>query len=189
MKSCPFEKKVIDYIEGEMSLGEVSDFENHLTGCDRCQKEVAELKRFHQILANDEVPIPNSAFFDKLKVRIRQKEIVHRRYPVWQLVRIFVPAAVVILMIFVLFNRPKHTVEILVPISGLLEDKDFNNLLLDKIIDERMFAHFSALEEYFIPDIEGSVSEFDAEQKSEFIKILSEKFRCLPRLSAPKYGG
>lgn len=179
MKNCKYRDKVINYIDGQLNYQEAYDFESHLKTCGSCQKEIIEFKRVYEILDNDEVPVPEQGFFDKLRIRIRMKEIILKPSPVWQITRIAAPVLAVLVVVFLIFNKPRGTIEITVPISSLLQNEDFNNLLLDRIIDDKVVTHFTTLEDYFTPNIEEYLNEFSEDEKVEFIKIITEKFRNL----------
>jgi len=176
MKRCMIGGKIIDYIEGLLSDKDRLDFENHLKFCNYCQKEIEEYKKLYDIFKYDEVPAPEQEFFEKLKIKGHQREIVYKRYPVWKTLGILSPAAMAALIIFVLLKPSRQTIEISIPVSNLLESKDISYLLLDRVVDEKLSKQFTALEEYFQPDVEESINELAREEKEEFIKKVHSKY-------------
>lgn len=172
---CQFQERVIDYIEGLLDVQNKNIFETHLKECDVCQKELSAIKKIYAMMDKDEVVIPAEEVFIKMKSRVRQQEIVLKR-PLWKIWSILIPALGVLVFVL-LFNRQKEqSLEISVPIFSLSQDKYFNVLLLERIVDNNIVSQFNALEEYFDEDIEQGLKDLTTDEQRKFIEIISEKY-------------
>lgn len=172
---CQFQERIIDYIEGLLDAQHKSIFEVHLKECDVCQKELSAIKKIYGMMDNDKVIIPAEEIFAKMKNRVRQHEIVLKR-PLWKIWSILIPVLGVLIFVL-LFNRQKEqSLEISVPISSLSQDKYFNTLLLERIVDNNIVNQFNILEEYFTEDIEQGLKDLTTDEQQKFIEAISEKY-------------
>lgn len=175
MKGCKFKERALDYIEGLLDEQHKTIFEAHLKECNVCQKEWSVIKKIYGVIDKDTVPIPEEEIFVKIKNKVCQQEIVLSK-PLWKILGILAPVLGV-LVFMLLFNQPKEqSLEISVPISNLAQDKYFNALLLERIIDNNIVSQFNALEEHFIVDIEQGLKELTTNEQQEFIKMMTEKY-------------
>ncbi|GEM_PF-1475749 len=55
-----------EYIDGDLSPELHAAISAHLSGCERCRREVKELRRTIDLVKEDEVPIPPESHFDRL---------------------------------------------------------------------------------------------------------------------------
>jgi len=175
MKSCKKSDLIIAYLDRMLDPNDALLFEDHINICPFCQEEIAAYKRTFEILDADEVPVPEPAYFDRLKTAIRQNIIRPGQKTLWTIVKVLVPVAAV-LILFVVLHKPKGTVEMSVDVSSIIQDENFNNMLLGKIIDDRIVEQFNALEDYYASDIEENIGELSSAEKTEFIKRLSAKY-------------
>lgn len=172
---CQFQERIIDYIEGLLDAQHKGIFEAHLKECDVCQKELSAIKKIYGMMDNDKVIIPAEEIFAKMKNRVRQQEIVLKR-PLWKIWSILIPVLGVLIFVL-LFNRQKEQfLEISVPISSLSQDKYFNTLLLERIVDNNIVNQFNILEEYFTEDIEQGLKDLTTDEQQKFIEAISEKY-------------
>ena len=179
MRICQdFKDKIIDYIEHAMPQEERNRFEQHLNSCEHCQKEYTRVKKLYELLDKDVVSVPEQAFFDKLKISVRQREIRLRKFRVSKWVKVLIPAfAVVMLALYVL--RPEKTVEISVPTSVLLEDETIAEISLGGIIDDKLVNDLIVVEDNLPIDIDETIPELSDEEKAEFIEILDKELSKL----------
>ena len=179
MRVCQkFKHKVIDYLEHAMSQEEHRRFSEHLNSCKHCQEEYIRVKKLYELLDTDMIPMPEQAFFDRLKTSIRQREIRLRKFSVPKLVKVLIPAfAVTILALYIL--RPEKTVEISIPTAFLLEDETIAEISIGGIVDNKLLNDLKIVEDYLPRDIDGMIAEFSDKEKSEFIRILDEELSKL----------
>lgn len=175
MKNCKFKDRVIDYIEGLMDNQNIIVFENHLKECGVCREELSAMKKIYEIMNKDTISIPEKEFFEKLKNKIRQQEIIIKN-PLWKILGILAPVLGVLIFVLLFNLRRERSVEIAVSISNLAQDEYLNTLLLERIVDNNTVNQFNVLEEYFTADIEQGLKELTADEKKEFIKIINEKY-------------
>lgn len=179
MRICQeFKDKVIDYIEHAMPEQERNRFEQHLNSCKHCQQEYTRVKELYELLDKDVVPVPEQAFFDELKISVRQREIRLRKFRVSRLVKVLIPAfAVVMLALYVL--RPENTVRISVPTSVLLEDETIAEISLGGIIDDKLVNDLIVVEDDLPIDIDETIHGLSDVEKAEFIEILDKELSKL----------
>jgi predicted anti-sigma-YlaC factor YlaD len=172
-KKC--KEKLLDYLEHLLSDAEQKEFEEHLQQCSSCQKEYLSLKKLYGILDRDEVILPETQFFDDLKVTVRQKDSTPQRSSVWKITRVLIPVAVTAAIVLLLY-QPSQTTEISVPVADLLEDRDIASYALSQIVDDALVNELTGIEDQFMYDIDEILDELSAEQKAQFIKVLYEKY-------------
>ncbi|MCK4830136.1 zf-HC2 domain-containing protein [bacterium] len=179
MRICQeFKHEVIDYLEHTMSQEEHRKFEEHLNRCKHCQEEYIRVKKFYKLLDKDMIPMPEQAFFDRLKTSIRQREIRLRKFSVPRLIKVLVPAfAVTMLALYIL--RPEKTVEISIPTAVLLEDETIAEISIGGIVDNKLLNDLKIVEDYLPGDIDETIAELSDEEKSEFMRILDEELSKL----------
>lgn len=179
MRICQeFKDKVIDYIEHAMPEQERNRFEQHLNSCKHCQQEYTRVKELYELLDKDVVPVPKQAFFDELKISVRQREIRLRKFRVSRLVKVLIPAfAVVMLALYVL--RPEKTVRISVPTSVLLQDETIAKISLGGIIDDKLVNDLIVVEDDLPIDIDETIHGLSDVEKAEFIEILDKELSKL----------
>lgn len=175
MRKCGFNERVIDYIEGALGVDDSLTFEEHLKTCELCQREVNEIKKVYEIMDKDVVPEVEKEFFERLKVQVRQMEIVHKR-PYWRIFRILVPIFAVLALIVVPKLRHENRVEISISVSNLVETGELNYLLLDRVIDEEILSQFEILEEDFTSNIESGLEELSVDEKKNLIESIRKRY-------------
>jgi hypothetical protein len=179
MSTCKHysERKIIDIIEGTASEAERKRFDEHRRRCAQCQQEYDLLKRLYTVLDTDEVVLPDEKFFEDLKTTIKRERIERPRFFIPKAIRIFVPvcAAAAVLLFFVT-RRAEPTVELEIPASALLADRDIADMSLRGIIDEELISDMSVLEDYAAPGLHHSIGELSREEQTTFIEMVSEKY-------------
>lgn len=100
MKCNTIHKKLIFYLDGELSPKEMEDIKNHLSECKACAAFAEELKKTQAILNAEKSNELNPFFYTRLKAKMEAEESVNYT-PRWQSawVRILQPAAFSILLI------------------------------------------------------------------------------------------
>ncbi len=179
MRVCQeFKREVIDYLEHAMSQEEHRRFEEHLNKCKHCQEEYIKVKKLYELLDKDMIPMPEQAFFDRLKTSIRQREIRLRKFNLPRLVKVLIPAfAVTMIALYIL--RPEKTVELSVPTAVLLEDETIAEISIGGIVDNKLLNDLKIVEDYLPGDIDESIAELGDKEKSEFMRILDEELSKL----------
>ncbi len=176
MKNCQaFKRKIVDYIEDQLTEYEHEEFKEHLQRCKQCQTEYSKVKKLYEVLDNDTVILPEQAFFDSLKIKLRQKNWVPRKSYIKRIIKILVPvfaAAIIVLLL----NQPDKTVEMRVSVSVLLEDEEIAVLGLSGVINEELIDELSVVEEYLSFEVDVTIDELSEEEQAEFIKNLYEKY-------------
>jgi len=176
MNTClKFEKKILDFIENQLTEQEFLKFNEHLRHCPHCQREYASVKRLYKIFAKDEVILPEPDFFDNLKIKIRQKILLPRGLPIWRIIKVFLPIFATAAILLILL-RPTNNVEITVSVSNLLEDSEFANIVLGGVIDDRLIDDLLIIEDYFSQNLNEIVSELSDNQQDKFIEKLCRKY-------------
>ncbi len=177
MKICErFKKNIIDFIEGRVSEDKRVLFDDHLKQCSRCHDEYVSIKRLYEVLDADEVVLPERQFFDNLSVKMRQREIVPRWFTKRKFLRIFVPACVVAVLLVVFIPRPTETIEIAIPTSTLLEDKEIADISLEGVISDDLIDDMTVLEDYFTLGVDESISELTEEEQATFVQFVSNQY-------------
>jgi len=171
-----FENKLVAFIENQLTSEEHRKFEDHLKSCSICQKEYAAIGKLYEILNRDEVKLPAPDFFESLKIKVRQKVIVPRRSYVPWIIKIMVPAFAAAVLLLILY-RPNQNMEMNVPVSNLLEDREVASYAINKLVNEDLMKELTVIEEYLPSELDESLDELTAKEKIELIKDLSEKFK------------
>ena len=89
--------------------------------------------------------------------------------------RIFVPifAAAIILLIL---SRPETTVEIAVPTSALIADREIASLSLSGVIDEELIEQMSIVDNYLSFEMDETIDELTSEEQAVLVEQLYEKY-------------
>ena len=66
-----FEKKLLDYLEGELSLRDREKVQDHLNECPICRGDIEKLKGVREQLMNQSVPMPGPDLWAAFPARIR----------------------------------------------------------------------------------------------------------------------
>lgn len=92
-----------------------------------------------------------------------------------KLLRIFVPifAAAIILLIL---SRPERTVEIAVPTSALIADRELASLSLSGVIDEELIEQMSIVDNYLPLQIDETIDDLTSEEQAVLVEQLYEKY-------------
>jgi hypothetical protein len=171
-----FNKKIIDYLEHQLSDEDEKVFSEHLKHCEQCQKDYAKLKNLYALLDKDEVILPEQEFFENLKIKIRQKTLIIKKSSIWKIAKILVPVAVAAVLLLILY-RPNGTVEIAVPTSILLEDKEIASLGLEGVVDDQLIQDLEIVEEYLLSyDVDKLIEELSEAERSQLIGALYKKY-------------
>lgn len=176
MNTCAeFQRKIIDYVEKQLTEQEYKRFYEHLQHCKQCQGEYIAVEKLYEILDTDEVILPEKKFFVNLRSHVKQDKLRIRWFTVPKIIKIFVPvfAAVAILL---LLDRPDKTVEITIPTSALLEDEEIAHLGLSGVIDDELIHELSIVERYLPFEIDETIDELTEKEQSILIKNLSKKY-------------
>jgi len=176
MKICKdFKNKIVDFIENQLVDEEYKKFEVHLRQCDKCQREYLALKNLYKVLDRDEVILPENEFFDNLKAKVRQKEIILHRPYVFKTLRVLVPIfAVAIILLFL--QEPQKTTEVIIPVANLLDDQEVASYALSRVIDDNLISELSIVEDYFPMELDEIIDELNEAEIKELIRILNEKY-------------
>ena len=171
-----FESKLVAFVENQLTPGEHRKFEDHLKLCSICQKEYASIEKLYEILNKDEVKLPAPEFFESLKMKVRRKIIIPRRSYVPRIIKIMVPAFAAAVLLLILY-RPNQYMEITVPVSNLLEDREVAVYALNKLVNEDLVNELTVIEEHLPSELDESLDELTAKEKIQLIKDLSRKFK------------
>jgi hypothetical protein len=169
-----FKRYVCEYIEKTLSQEDLASFKSHIEHCDDCQAELSRALKFYETLDKDIVPEPEPAYFDNLKIKIREGIRLKNPFRIPSLVRVFVPVMAGALLLFFIL-RPEKTVEISVPTSVLLEDETIARLSLSGIVNDKLITELIFVEDSLPFDIEEALSELTVQETQEFIKLLKEQ--------------
>ncbi len=176
MRICvEFKRRIVDFVENQLTEQESTRFNEHLLSCKQCQAEYSKVKKLYEILKKDEVVLPEKEFFDNLRLAVRQKWLSRRRFAMRSFLRIFVPACAAAAVLLLLY-RPNRTVEVAIPTSSLLDDEEIARLSLDSVIDEKLIQELSMVEEYLSFEIDEAIGELSADERTEFIENLYRKY-------------
>ncbi len=177
MKTCHFREKIIDYLEGCLSEKDRVLFEEHIKTCSVCQRDLLELKNLYQVLNSaDAVVTPESVFFDSLRERIHKQEIALKR-PKWKYLGILAPIfGMLILVLFLQFDKRNRSFEITISTLSIMQDRDFNALLLERLIDSELAGKFGVLEEYFYKDIGQGLEDLGINEIEDLLRIVNERY-------------
>lgn len=176
MKDCKDKERLIDFLEGTMSPEELTLFKKHLEECDLCRNESIELKKLYDLIDKDEVLLPEREFFEQLKENIRKKEIPLRK-SIWKTFGILAPAFGLIIFLILSNIKREEFVEVSIPTALLLQDENFNNLLLDRILNDELMDQFRIIEEYIQADAEQALMEMTLDERDEFINLIMSKYK------------
>lgn len=172
MSTCnDFKKHLIDLVEQKLSARDRKRFEEHRAHCASCQKEYHEVKRLYELLDADEVVLPESEFFDRVRRQVREAELPLRGRIVRKIAQVLVPVALVVAIIL-LVSRPEQTVEISVPTAALLEDREIAQLSLDGVVTEQLLNELSNVEEKLSPGLDEMLDDLTEQEKNQFVDEL-----------------
>jgi hypothetical protein len=168
---------IIEYLEGCLT-DEVKrrEFEEHLKTCRFCQKEYQGLQGLYRLLDKDGVRLPDPEIFERMKTRVRQEELILGRQPVFKALKILIPVCAAAVIVFVLFRQPARTMDVSVPISSLLEDRDVAAYALNNVVNDDLKRQFLEIEDGLPLEINDAIDELTDEERDEFIKMLYDKY-------------
>lgn len=169
-------ENIVDFIEGRVSEDKRVLFDDHLKQCSRCHEEYVSIKKLYEVLDADEVVLPERQFFDNLRLKMRQREIVPRWFTVKRFLRIFVPACVAAVLLVILIPRPTETIEIAIPTSTLLEDEEIADISLEGVISDELIDDMTVLEDYFTLGVDESINELTEEEQATFVQFVSTQY-------------
>ncbi len=176
MKTCEeFKKRLIDYVEHQLTEQDYTRYYEHLRNCRHCQKEYGVVSRLYKILDTDEVVLPDEAFFNDVRFNVHREKMSFRPSILKNVVKILVPlfAAVTILLVL---NRPDKTVDIAVPTSALLADEVVASLSLSGVIDQKLIEEMSVVENYLPFEINETIDGLTKEEHATLLEQLSKKY-------------
>jgi anti-sigma factor RsiW len=177
MKECSWvQSRLIDRIEGELHDAETCVFDAHIKECPACRREYEITRRLYSSL-KDEVQVPDDAYWDSLRHRIRQHPVPLRVRHSWfrKLVPIAIPVLVAFVVIVLLSRRPSPTIEMTVPVSELLEDEDIATLALQTIVHDDMLQDLIIIEEFLPFDIDEMIGEMTLQEQQLFIELMMKE--------------
>lgn len=176
MKNCKWaQRRLIDYIEKTMDEKTTLQCEEHLKACPICKKEYDRILLLYGILDKQKVPFPDPVFWDTVKEHVYHQPVVLKPGSwIRKVVPIAVPVCAIAVILFILLHRPNETVEITVPVSELLEDRDIAAIALNNIISDELIQEFTLIEESLPFDIDEFVGEMTVEEQQLFINLLEE---------------
>lgn len=176
MSTCKeFKGRLIDLIEQNLSPEECEKLEKHRAHCTSCQREYLELRRLYDVLDQDDVPLPTDEYFESIRTAARQRAIPFRSSIIRKIAQVLVPAAVVGVL-FVLMYRPEKTVEMRVPTTTLLQDRDVASLSLQGVVTEELVNDLLVVEEDVSPDIEELIDELSDQEEEKFVEYMVTKY-------------
>jgi anti-sigma factor RsiW len=94
------------YLDKELSKEQLARVEAHLKQCAACRKELEELKQLDAHLRASKVEEPSREFVFNLNRQVMGKINKKRRGPLFRFAPIFVPAAVAVLILFIMVYMP-----------------------------------------------------------------------------------
>ncbi len=171
-----FRKNIVDFIENQVSDQQGKRFREHLHSCELCQNEYSKVVKLYKILNEDEVVLPEKEFFDNVKAKVRQRELVLPKYSFKKLAKVFVPVCVAAIILLVLLNRPRETIEMSISTATLLEDKEIAQLSLSGVITDELINELSTAEEYLPFEVDETIDELSEEERNELIENLYKKY-------------
>jgi len=66
-----FSNNILFYLDGELSLKEVTRFEAHLANCDACKLIFDNIAAIYRVVNTEKELQPNPFFYHKLKIRLK----------------------------------------------------------------------------------------------------------------------
>jgi len=182
MKTCNYERFIVDYLEESLSNDQRCDFEVHLQSCSSCPNEVLRLRKLYELLSDDPVVAPEPKYWRELQDRIRIETAVtrpilmpSRRFAWWKLVPVLAPVLAV-LAIFV-FHRPdQKTVSIPVSLDNVIQGTDLSHRLLGRIVDENLVKSMNQIEPYYETEFDEVITNLNDAEKEELINKISEQY-------------
>lgn len=178
MNPCSWSRKrLVDRIEGGLNDREARIFDAHIKECPVCRKEYETTRRLYSRL-RDDVMFPDDTYWDSLPQRIRARDVPLRarssRFR--KLVFAVVPIIAACMVAVLLSRRPCLTIEMTVPISELLEDKDIAAFILTAVVHGDVLEDFTIIEESLPFDIDEIVGGMTAEEQRLFIDLMKGKY-------------
>jgi len=73
-----FNEQLSEYVDGLLGAAEMRALREHLTGCQRCREDVAELERMKLILRNMKGPIAPNRFWPRMYAMLRAQRKASR---------------------------------------------------------------------------------------------------------------
>jgi predicted anti-sigma-YlaC factor YlaD len=175
MKTCSWiRKRLIDRLEGELTEVDARAFDSHLEQCPGCRHEFEQVSTLYSKLSGDDVPLPSDEFWENTRQRIRQRSIPLEKN--WWLRKLMpVTAAVVAacLVVLLLVRKPSQTIEMVVPVSEMLEDEDIATIALATVVHNDVFEEFLVIEESLPFDIDETIGEMTPEEQELLIKLIT----------------
>ncbi len=176
MSTCKeFKSRLIDLIEENLSREECEKLEKHRAQCTSCQREYLGLRRLYDVLDQDEVPLPTDEHFERMRTTARQRTIPFRSSIIRKIAQVLVPAAMVAAL-FVLLYRPEKTVEMWVPTTTLLQDRDVAGLSLQGVVTEELVNDLLVIEDDVSPNIDEMLNELSAQEQKDFVDHMMAKY-------------
>lgn len=169
MKCEKYSAQISSYIDNELSARDLTDLENHITGCASCQAEVQLLREIIKDINNlQQVKIPDTFhqdLMDKIKSVPNPKVSKNNKqwFLNWKVGSGVAAAAILVFLIFkpLNLNYPER----------LISPND--------AIEPRV-ANYMIDEDYFVTECKIETRNFE-EARREIIKII-EKLECQQRL-------
>ncbi|MBF0546463.1 MAG: zf-HC2 domain-containing protein [Candidatus Riflebacteria bacterium] len=133
---CSQEENLYRFHDGNLSSMEAAEFQNHLSQCPECQKELIDIQEHeHQFREIVFRVFPSGQLSELVMKRISRESpnfypIVEKKFDWGSLLRFFVPSFAVILMALIFFKMPIGH-EILVPRILLMAEVANQNSLLN----------------------------------------------------------
>jgi|GEM_PF-2127978 len=177
MKTCKWIRDaMIDRIEGELSSTDSEVFDIHLETCSACQQEFARYEKIYTRLQADDMPVPGASFWDALLLRIRQQHVPFYAKSSWigRLLPVAVPVLAVGVVLFIFLTRPPSTIQMIVPVSELLEDEDIAAITLNAMVHDDLVEDFTIIEESLPFDIDEALNEMTSGERELFLKLMTE---------------
>ncbi|MGD0038068.1 MAG: zf-HC2 domain-containing protein [Bacteroidota bacterium] len=199
---------LMDYITNRLNAQERKRVEEHLQKCPKCNNQYAELSATDAVLKRNHSTAPTSVYYSTILPRVRERIFFHKR-SIWDYsygtVKIFIPIAVSILLVFFLIRIPTEssseaaqTEALHQAVKDLDEDeivqaveKEYAGLSISpnqEVAAAGVAEHLqgdrflkSAIskqienEEVTEMDIEGMISDLDGEQVDQVLSGLSER--------------
>ncbi len=179
MVKCKYQKKLIDYVDGILSAGEMDIVERHIRTCKSCYHEVTLLKKLPQMNFKIEYP-PDSvwdSFLDDLHKRIEQEVysefIRQQKQKKWVLASLSA-VALVVFFIFVSTLIEYHALSKPIRISEIRNPQQKPDLL----VSENLFI-FGLISRTFIDDEDAKKLKYLNKyfNSSEYYKVDYDYFR------------
>jgi hypothetical protein len=170
-----FRLKIIEYVEETLDPVEEKRLSEHVRTCPACQAELNRYVHLFELLDKDEVEMPDYTFFDAVKQRARQIELMPaRRFTRW--LKVLVPICAAVVIIVILLGRGEKSIEMSVPISTLLEDEEIAHIGLTSIINDKLVDELVAIEDYLLSEADLALEELTDEEEEYLLQILHDKY-------------